>query len=210
MTVIDALKWRYACKKFNPDKKLSAEQLDLLIQSLNLTPTSQGLQPFKFVVIENNETKESLLEATNFQKQVVDCSHLIIICQEKNITPTFINNYFERVVGMRNLDKSAKNIQGFSRGLHATLEMKEDDLRNWMKNQAYIALGTLMTTCAVLQIDSCPMEGFSIEKYEEILHLDTLGLSPVLVCPVGFRHEEDFFQHYPKVRRSIEDIVIHL
>lgn len=210
MTLIEALNWRYACKKFDSTKKLSKEQVDTIIQAINLSPTSKGLQPYKFIVIENANTKKKLFEATHFQQQVIDCSHLIVICREKNIDKQLIDDFFNRTVKLRNLDKLAPHIQKFAAGLNTTLDLDEDTLSSWIKNQIYLVMGTLMTSCAVLQIDACPMEGFDVDKYEKELDLAKKDLTPVLLCPVGYRHKDDVFQDFAKVRRPLSEMVIKI
>lgn len=210
MTLIEALQWRYACKRFDADKKLSEEQINTLVEAINLSPSSKGLQPFKLVVIENAETKKNLFEASHYQIQVVDCSHLIVFCRDKTVTPQLVDDFFERTVEKRNLDVSAPHIQRFYKGLNETLDLDDENASNWMTNQIYLAMGVLMTTCAVLQIDACPMEGFDPDKYEKLLHLDELNLAPVLLCPVGYRHKEDLFKDFAKVRKPIEEVVIKM
>jgi nitroreductase len=208
MSLIDDLQWRYACKKFDASKKLSESQIAQLIEALNLTPTSKGLQAFKFVVVEHTANKEKLLEAAYFQQQVVDCSHLIVICREKIVQPALIDDFFERTVLLRDLDKNAPHILRFQKGLRSTLDLEDVHLDHWITNQIYLVMGNLLTACAVMRIDACPMEGFDKVLLADQLQLEAYNLLPVLLCPVGFRHESDVFQHYKKVRRPLEEMFI--
>jgi nitroreductase/dihydropteridine reductase len=106
--------------------------------------------------------------------------------------------------------KNSPKIQGFKNMVMSTVSMPEDQRKHWMVNQVYIALGNLLTTCALLKIDSCPMEGFNPNGVDEVLGLTERGLSSVLLCPLGYRHEEDVYASLPKVRRPISDFVLDL
>lgn len=209
MKSITALKWRYAAKKFDEDQILSQEKIDILKRSFNLTATSYGLQPLKLVVVQDKEIQKQLKTASYGQKQVDTASHVLVICIEKEVGKEFIENYFKYVQDIRNTPDDV--LHPFRESLIGDFEKKPvDEVRIWATHQAYLVLGTLLTVCAVEGIDSCPMEGFEPEKYNEILQLDTYNLESVLVLPVGIRAEDDFFAGLKKVRRPIEDTVIDL
>ncbi len=207
MNIIDSLNWRYATKKFDSKRKLSKNQINLLKTAFNLTATSYGLQPIKLVVISNQEIKNSLLESSMNQQQVVQCSHLLIICIESNINKSYIESYFKRVVDIRKTDPAV--LESFKKSIiNEFNDMSNTSIINWSKNQAYLALGNLMTVCSVEGIDSCPMEGFLPEKYDEILNLKSKNLKSVLVMPVGYRSVDDQFSSFKKVRKDINDNTI--
>ncbi|MBX2829022.1 MAG: NAD(P)H-dependent oxidoreductase [Flavobacteriaceae bacterium] len=207
--IIEKLKWRYACKKFDPSKKLSEEQIQILKDAFNLTATSYGLQPLKMLVISNQEIKEQLVPLSMDQLQVRDASHVLVICRENTISPDYIKGHFNRVVDIRNTPREI--LESFEDHLLESFGAKETaDVSLWMAKQAYIALGNLLTVCALEGIDACPMEGFEPLKYNDFLGLAEKGLSSVLVLPVGYRAEDDLFSDLKKVRRGVEEVVIEM
>ena len=207
MGTITALNWRYATKSFDPDLILGKDQIDLLKESFNLTPTSYGLQPLKLLVISDKVLQNKLLSASFNQKQVSTASHLFVICIEKKIDTSFITNHFELVKEIRETPDDV--LEPFRNFLIKDFSQKNDEqLRQWSKNQAYLALGNMLTVCAIEKIDACPMEGFKPEEYTTILNLQRLDIDPVLVLPVGKRHQKDMFSDLKKVRRPLKDVVI--
>lgn len=210
MKVLESLKWRYATKKFDPNKKLNESQIQGILEVLNLTPTSYGLQPLKFIRVKNAEIRNKLVEHSWNQKQVADASDLIIICIEDHLTENAIDQYIDRIADLRNQDKNQPRFESFKSMLMKIVEWSDEDYKNWARKQAYIALGNLMTSCAVEKIDACPMEGFDPVKYDEVLGLRKIGLHSVLVCPVGFRSEEDANSEMAKVRKQHHEIIIEI
>jgi nitroreductase/dihydropteridine reductase len=209
MNIIESLNWRYATKKFDSNRKLSNNQINTLKESFNLTASSYGLQPIKLVVISNKELKNTLLEYSMNQQQVVQCSHLLVICIENSINEAYIESYFKRVMDIRNTP--ANILESFKKLISKEFnDMSNTSIINWSRNQAYLALGNLMTVCSVESIDSCPMEGFLPEKYDEILDLNSKNLKSVLVMPVGYRSVDDEFSGYKKVRKKIDDNIIDI
>lgn len=207
--IIEKLQWRYACKRFDPDKKLSAEKLEILKKSFDLTATSYGLQPLKMVVVQDQAIKEQLLPLSYNQMQIRDASHVLVICIEREVRSEYIRSYFNRVEEIRQtprtiLDPYQKYL------LDSFAEKSTEELELWMIKQAYLALGNLLTVCAIEEIDSCPMEGFEPNKYDELLGLEALGLKSVLVLPVGYRHKDDFFSELKKVRRGVDKVIIEI
>jgi nitroreductase len=143
------------------------------------------------------------------QQQVIQCSHLLVICVETDIDESYIELYFKRVVDIRKT--SPKVLESFKNSIiNEFNDMSNASIINWSINQAYLALGNLMTVCSVEEIDSCPMEGFLPEKYDEILDLKTKNLKSVLVMPVGYRSVDDQFSSFKKVRKDINDNTIEL
>ena len=207
MNIIDRLNWRYATKKFDSERKLTPDQINTLKHAFNLTASSYGLQPIKLVVISNQELKNNLLESSMNQQQVVQCSHLLVICIETKIDEAYIETYFKRITDIR---KTPANIlQSFKKSLiNEFNDMSNSSILSWSKNQAYLALGNLLTVCSVEGIDSCPMEGFVPDKYDEILDLKSRNLKSVLVLPIGYRSEDDKFSALNKVRKNVSDNTI--
>lgn len=209
MSSLNSLQWRYATKKFDASKQLSPEQIDILKQCFNLTATSYGLQPLQLVVIKHKELQEQLLPHSFQQQQIVTASHLLVICIEKNIDAEFINRYFKLTKNIRNTPEEI--LKPFREFLLKDFEAKpQQELEQWAINQAYLALGNLLTVCAEEKIDACPMEGFDAEKYDEILKLKEKNLKSVLILPVGYRAEDDIFADFEKVRRPLKETVIEI
>jgi nitroreductase len=209
MNIIDSLKWRYAVKKFDTNKELSEIQIETLKEAFNLTATSYGLQPLKLVIIKNKKIQEKLVPFSWNQQQILQASHLLIICIRDNYTTKEVENYFNLVQKIRNTPDAV--INPFKKFLTAEIAKKtQEELYVSNKNQAYIALGNLLTVCASQEIDSCPMEGFTPDKYDEILDLKKDNLKSVLVLPVGFRASDDYMKDLTKVRKNISDSIIEI
>lgn len=209
MSNLKALNWRYATKKFDDSRILSEEKMEILKHAFNLTATSYGLQPLKMLVISNKATQQQLTEFSMNQQQVSTASHVLVICTEKNVDEKFISGYFERVKNLR--DTPDEVLQPFHNFLVDDFKNKAiEEIEAWARNQAYLALGTLLTVCATEEIDACPMEGFEPEKYDDFLKLGDKNLQSVLVLPVGYRAKDDFFSELKKVRRPLEEVIIEM
>ncbi|MCK5443029.1 MAG: nitroreductase family protein [Maribacter sp.] len=206
---IEHLKWRYAVKKFDSNKILPKAKIQGLKQAFNLTATSYGLQPIKMLVIKNKELQGQLVAYSYGQEQVGEASHVLVICIEGRIDREYITKYFEQVKKIRGTNDDVLN--PFKDFLVENFSKKEaKEVRRWATNQAYLALGNLLSFCGLEEIDSCPMEGFIPKEYDRLLRLDTLGLNSVLVLPVGYRAEDDLFSEMKKVRKNIDDIIIEI
>ena len=209
MELIEQLSWRYATKKFDDQRLLSAEQIEVIQQSFGLTATSYGLQPLKLVVVQDKAIQEQLVAHSFGQKQVGQASAVLVICVEQVVDAAFVENYFDRVQQVRNTP--AEVLAPFRKHLLENFVTKpKEDLQLWASKQAYIALGNLLTTCAILRIDSCPMEGFSPQGYDEVLGLTSRGLTATLVMPIGYRASDDFMASLAKVRRPISEVIIEI
>lgn len=207
MESVHALQWRYAAKKFDKEKILPQEKVEILKKAFNLTATSYGLQPLKLMVVKNKDLQQDLMLASYNQKQVGTASHVLVICIERSVDKKFIEDHFKTVQDIRKTPEEI--LHPFRESLIGDFEQKPvDEVKIWATHQAYLVLGTLLTVCAVEEIDSCPMEGFDPKKYSEILKLEKYNLDAVLVLPVGYRATDDFFSELKKVRRPIEDMVI--
>ncbi|PHQ56837.1 MAG: NAD(P)H-dependent oxidoreductase [Lutibacter sp.] len=209
MDILNSLEWRYATKKFNASKKLSNQQIEILKKAFSLTPTSFGLQPLKLIVIQNKELQEKFVEYSYFQRQVADASHLLVLCIENDTTVDDVNAYFDLEKETRGT--SEKVVSTFRNQLvemYKTKTLEEKQLS--AVYQTYIALGNLMTVCAVEGIDSCPMEGFIPEKIDELLNLKDLNLKSVLMLPVGFRADDDVMNGMQKVRKPLTETVLEI
>ena len=206
---IENLQWRYAVKKFDDNKSLNDQQITVLKEAFNLTATSYGLQPLKLVVVQNKNIQQQLVAHSWNQQQVAQASHVLVICVPKELTVADVDAYFALVKEIRNTPDEILN--PFKEMLSNNIANKSaEELQQWMRSQAYIALGNLLTVAANERIDSCPMEGFIPAKYDEILGLDAHNLTATLVLPVGFRAEDDYMKDLKKVRKNLTDIVIDI
>jgi hypothetical protein len=207
--IISKLRWRYATKKFDASKILSEEKLGILKEAFNLTATSYGLQPLKLLVITNTKIKKKLVPMSMDQEMVRDASHVLVLCMEETLSSEYIVKHFDRVEATRNTPRDI--LDPFQEFLVSSFSEKTpEDISLWMEKQAYLALGNLLTVCALENIDACPMEGFDPEKYDELLQLKEKGLRSVLVLPVGYRAEDDMFSNFKKVRRGVDEVIIEM
>jgi len=208
--LLSALNWRYATKVFDPAKKISLENWETLEEALVLTPSSFGLQPWKFLVIQNPELRARLRPHANDQPQVTDASHFVVFAMRKNMDIAFIERYVRRIAEVRkvpveSLGKYREHMVGAMIHGHRSLT-----LNTWASNQTFIALGQFMVAAALLKIDTCPMEGFDKIAFDEILDIGKRGLSAVVCCPAGYRSESDKYAHLAKVRFEQKDVIEYL
>jgi len=204
------LSWRYATKKFDPAKKITAADWQTLEQTLILTPTSYGLQPIKFLVLTDPATRAKLVPVSWGQTQPVDCSHYVVFAARTRNTEADVDKYVARIAEVRGSTIEAQ--AGFKKMLVSDVVHGPRGKRalDWSTNQAYIALGNFMTAAAVLGIDTCPMEGFEPDKYDEILGLPAQGLHAAVACAAGYRAADDKYAELPKVRFLASELVVHI
>ena len=207
--IIRLLNWRYATKSFDSNKKLNDAQLATLLNAIQLAPSSYGLQPYQIIVVSNQEIKEALKVAAYGQSQLAQASHVLVFARTKNYTIAHVDEFAANIIATRGV--TAEDIKGYVDTMKGTVESQtQDQLAVWNSKQAYIALGILLESAALNGIDACPMEGFDTAKFDEILGLDAKNLASVVIAPVGFRSTEDDAQHYKKVRKSQQDLFIHI
>lgn len=209
MSIIESLQWRYATKKFDATKLLSDDKIEVLKQAFNLTPTSFGLQTIKLIVVKDKAIMSKLVAPAYYQKQVVDASHLLVFCVQTDVLDADVDAHFDNINSIRETPETI--LAPYRADLKNMMQnMSLQERREWSIKQAYIALGNIMTVCAVEQIDSCPMEGFDSEQFDLILQLQDFNLKSVLLLPVGYRAEDDMFAHFKKVRKQVSDAVLEL
>lgn len=208
-SLLEALKWRYATKKFDAKRILSDDKITVLKEAFNLTASSFGLQPVRLLIVQNQEVQDELVALSMNQQQVADASHVLVFCIEKNIDASYIEAYFKNVQETRKTpDEILKPFRDY---LYSHFENEtSDSITNWATKQAYLAMGNLLTACALEKIDACPMEGFDPVGYNTLLNLEDRGLSSVLVMPVGYRAEDDMFSGFKKVRKTLENAIIEI
>ena len=208
-TFIEHQNWRYATKKFDSSKKVSAADLEILKEAIRLSASSYGLQLYKVIIVENAEIKAKLLPASFGQTQVVDASHLIIFANQTNVGDAEIDAYLQNASVTREIPLDA--FAGYGGFMKNTINPMAEDIKNvWTSKQTYIAMANLLHAAAELKIDTTPMEGFNAPQFNEILGLDALNLNAAVIVPIGYRHEEDETQHYKKVRKAEKDLFIKL
>jgi nitroreductase len=209
-TLLQQLGWRYATKAFDPTKSISDSDWAVLEKALILTPTSYGLQPIRFVVITDRATREKLVPVSWNQRQPAECSHFLVFAARAKNTEADIDHYLSRVAEVRG--GSVDALGGFKKLLMSDVV---DGPRGkiafeWATRQAYIALGNFMTAAAVVGVDTCPMEGFVSEEYDEILGLPEQGYHAVIACAAGYRAATDKYASVPKVRFSPNELVVRI
>ena len=203
--IIEDLNWRYATKKYDTTKKISAEDFDTIKESLRLSPSSYGLQPLKYIIIENKELREELKVHSFNQSQITDASHMIVFCSFIDIKENHIDQYIENIAKTRS--QEIEKIVGFGDYMKKEIfPMDKSLLANWNSKQAYIAMGQVLHTCASLRIDATPMEGFKADKFDEILGLTEQNLKSIVVCAFGYRSSDDLNSSLLKVRKSQNDL----
>ncbi|MEN7547908.1 NAD(P)H-dependent oxidoreductase [Rapidithrix thailandica] len=204
--LIESLQWRYATKKFDASKKVAQQDIDELINVLQLSASSYGLQPYKFLVISNPELKKKLQPVTWNQAQTVDASHLVVFCSYTQLSGEDIDAFIQRISEARNIPLDT--VQGYGDFIKGKVSEKSAQaITDWNARQAYIAIGKLLTVCAQKGIDTCPMEGFEPQQYDQLLGLSEKGLQAVALVAIGYRSEEDATQHLTKVRKPVEELV---
>tara|TARA_B100000795_G_scaffold266982_1_gene251025 strand:- start:210 stop:839 length:630 start_codon:yes stop_codon:yes gene_type:complete len=205
MKLIEHLNWRYATKKFDLSKKVSKTDLDQLKEGVRLSASSYGLQPYKVLVVEDEQVMKQLKPASYGQDQITDASHLFIFCSFVDTDAVKIDEYLQLKADAQEMN--VDDLQGYGDFMKTSLSYKsENEMENWSAKQAYIGLGNLLIAAAELKIDACPMEGFEVEKYNDILDLKRQGLSAAVVVPVGYRSVDDQSQFAVKVRKSEETL----
>lgn len=207
-TVLQQLKWRYATKRFDPTRKISSDDWAILEQSLVLTPSSFGLQPWRFIVVTGQQTKDKLKPISWGQSQISDGSHVVIFAKRRDLPVEHIDSFVARTAEVRGATVEA--LAGFRKMMIGALHSGSIDLNHWAALQVYIALGQFMATAAMLGIDTCPMEGIEPAKYDDVLGLADQGYATVVACVAGYRAADDKYAQLPKVRFKTEDVVVHV
>ncbi len=204
------LNWRYATKKFDATRKITPELWATLEQALILTPSSFGLQPWKFIVITDAAVKHNLVSLSWNQTQPTGCSHFVVFATRKALGEKDVDHFLERVIATRGGSKDAlKSYRDMMTGF-AGKAAKEGWLREWAIRQVYIALGNFMTSAAVLGVDTCPMEGIEPANYDKIIGLEGTEFETVVACAAGFRSADDKYAQLAKVRFPASEVVWHV
>lgn len=208
-TITEILNWRYATKKFDATKKLTAQEVDTLKEAVNLTASSYGLQPYRVIDVQSPELREQLKAAAFGQSQITDASHLFVFTAYNDLTNQHIDEYIKLAAYTKNIPESA--LTGYGDFMKSVFGPRsQEDKHNWAARQAYIAVGNLIDAAASAGIDSCPMEGFNPSEFNRILGLEGSDASRVVVVTLGHRAADDEAQNAPKVRKPLDQMFITL
>ena len=207
--LIQSLKWRYATKQFDATKKIPAETWKAIEESLVLTPSSYGMQPWRFLVITDQALREKLVPHSWNQRQVADCSHLVVMLSEVRVSNADVDALISRIAEIRG--GSVDQLAGYKKMIASDIVEgpRAQHSGEWAARQVYIALGQLMLAAATLNIDTCPMEGFVPAKYDEVLGLEGTGWTTTVLCPCGYRSIDDKYAKLPKIRFDEKTVITH-
>lgn len=204
--LLSSLRWRYATKQFDSSRKIPAATWGAIEESLVLTPSSFGLQPWKFLVVEKPELRTKLLPESWNQPQVTDASHFVVLAARVDLDATDIERWVERMAAVQG--KSPADFAPLKGMMSGFAErMSHDERREWNVRQCYIALGQLMAAAAVLGIDACPMEGISPSAYDRVLGLEGGDYATVVACALGYRADSDKYATTPKARYDLAEVI---
>lgn len=210
LKLLEALSWRYAAKKFDADKKIPAQTWTALEQTLVLSPSSFGIQPWKFIVVTDAAVKAKLVPISWGQTQPLECSHHVVFAVRKGLGEADLDRYLARTAEVRGV--AVQSLAGFKQMMLGSLNKAAaaGTLDTWQTHQIYIALGQFMASAALLGVDTCPMEGIEPGQYDEVLGLVGTGYATVVACAAGYRATDDKYATLPKVRFSVADVVQHI
>jgi len=204
--LLERLKWRYAVKQYDRERKITDEDIAILEDAVTLAPSSYGLQPYKVLVVTDQAVREKLRAAAYGQSQITDASHLVIFAYKKTLTEKDVERFIEHTGKVRGQEREA--LAEFADVLNGAVKRATEGgtMESWNSRQAYISLGFLLESAALLGIDATPMEGFDAKQFNEILGLE--DFSAVAVCALGYRDSEnDWLASLPKVRLPKEELV---
>ena len=207
--LLDALRWRYATKAFDPSRRIPSDTWQTLESALVLTASSYGLQPWKFLVITDPELRAQLRPHSWNQPQITDCSHLVVLLKKREILAADADRLIQATATARGIDTSV--LEAYRQMIQVDLidGPRSQAIGQWSANQVYIALGNLLTSAALLEVDTCAIEGFSPAEYDRILKLEDSEYQSCVVCACGYRSAEDKYASLAKVRYSASDLIEH-
>ena len=205
--LLDQLNWRYATKKFDADRKISPLDWATLEEAMILAPSSFGLQPYKFFVINDKATREKIKAAAWNQSQITDASHLVVFAARKTMAAEDVQKLIDRTSEVRNIPAPA--LEEYRKMMMGSIAMKgPEKLADWAGRQTFLPLGFFLSAAALLGIDACPMEGFDPAKVDAILGLEKLGYGSVALATAGYRSADDNYAKLAKVRFEAKDIIV--
>ncbi len=199
------LNWRYATKLFDPKKKLPEALLEKLLDAARLSPSSYGLQPWHFVVVTDPKTRTELRSHAWNQPQITDSAALVVLCSTAKMSEQHVNHFADSIVKDRGIKPA--DIEGYRQMMLGLLPKVQGEAGDsWMTHQVYLALGMLLSACAIAEVDACPMEGFSNAEFDRVLNLHQKELRSRVLCAIGFRSAEDRLAQAKKVRAKNSEV----
>lgn len=207
-SVLEQLRWRYATKKFDPAKPVAPELWQALEHALVLSPSSYGLQPWRFVVVADPAVRAKLRAAAWNQPQITDASHLVVFAARKGMGPADAERHVRRMAEVRSAEvESFDDLKGRIVGWLSKDSPEKVDA--WAARQVYIALGVFLSAAAMLGVDACPMEGFEPPKFDDILGLPAKGYTAVVLATAGYR-ADDKYATQAKARFAPGEVIEHV
>ncbi len=205
--LVSALNWRYATKQFDASRKIAAADWNALEESLRLAPSSFGIQPWKFIVVESPELRAKLREASWGQTQVTEASHLVVLAVKQAVDAAHLDRFMAdtaktRGAAVESLAGYRKLVDGF-----VAAKAQAGQLEAWSSKQVYIAAGQFMASAAVIGVDTCPLEGIDPAKYDEALGLAGSGWATQMAIAAGYRAAGDKYATAPKVRFPASEVI---
>ncbi len=209
-TLTEALHWRYATKKFDATRKIPTDHWNALEEAMLLAPSSFGLQPWRFIVVENKELLAKFPAVSWGQTQPVECSHYVVFAYRKDLSVADVDHFINRIAAVRDVSlESLAGYRGFIMGSHKAAS-ENGTLNEWCARQVYLAIGQAMTAAAVLGIDTCPMEGIDAAQYDALLGLEAEGYASVCTVAFGYRASDDKHAQHAKVRFPHDEVIKHV
>ncbi len=206
MNLLKALNWRYAVRKFS-DEMIDESQVQELLTATRYSASSYGLQPYHLLVVNSVEIRQQLLPYSMGQEKVVKCSHLVIFAAQTDIGDETVNRYVDKASIVRRVP--LEKLQGMADHFKSALAVKTaSQKQEWAHQQAYIALGNFLTCAALMEIDTCPMTGFEVAGYDEVLGLAEKGLTTSVICAIGKRHPDDSNASLQKIRFDHDEMIL--
>lgn len=207
--LLHQLRWRYATKQFDPARKINSDTWAALEESLVLSPSSFGLQPWKFYVIDKPELRTQLKSASWNQSQITDASHLVVLTSRTTLDAQDVQRLLNRITEVRNIPMAS--LEGYKQMMLGSINARTpEQLADWSRRQAYIALGVLLTSAAFLGVDTCPIEGLDPAEYDKILNLANTGYHTVCAAVLGYRANTDKYAALAKVRYAKSEVISHV
>lgn len=207
--VLANLSWRYAVKKFDASRKVPADVWSALEKAAVLSPSSYGLQPWRFVVVTNPDVRQKLKAASWNQPQITDASHLVVFCRRVTMTVADVDKLITKIVEVRGVPK--ESLDGYRGMMVGSVSnpsaVPGGSIETWTRSQTYIALGVFLSAAAMMGVDACPMEGFDPKVYDEVLGLQKDGYTAVVLATAGYRAADDGMAGAKKVRFAEADVI---
>ncbi|MDJ1498430.1 nitroreductase family protein [Cytophagaceae bacterium DM2B3-1] len=207
MSLVKAFQWRYATKKYDTSRKISPEQFDDLLTTLQLSPSSYGLQPYTFFILQDPAVLEQISRAAFGQPQITTGAYVLAVTVQTDIDESTVKKYIDKAAIARNTER--KNLEARETFVNSKLSLLSAEQKiEWAEKQAFLAVGVLVSAAAEAGIDASPMEGFDRAQVDQILGLKEKNLKTTLLFALGYRSSEDEFATIPKVRKTKEELFI--